>query len=123
MGGRMPYVLLGRERPPESGVAALVRRELKRSEDAPAEARDLVDLLSSQWSTGGEGAPWVWVRLEESPRANELAMPMVASEESLLDIRLMLDSVTDFAICALDRTGRVASWRAGAQRLTGHSHA
>jgi len=197
----MPYVLLGRERPPESGVKALLRRELRRSEDAPAEARELVDdlaghaaeetlqrarlmlselvtnscrhadgpievlvstddraieivvidcgggflpddphpdefaedesgrglvlvdLLSSQWSTGGQGAPWVWVRLEESPRANELAMPNVTSEESLLDIRLMLDSVTDFAICALDRTGRVASWRAGAQRLTGHCHA
>src|SRR3954447_12384297 len=25
----------------------------------------LVDLLSSQWSTGGEGAPWVWVRMTE----------------------------------------------------------
>ena len=82
----------------------------------------LVDLLSSQWSTGGEGAPWVWVRLEESPGTTEFAVPTSTSEQSLLDIRMMLDSVKDFAICALDRTGRVASWRAGAQRLTGHSH-
>ena len=40
----MPYVLLGRERPPESGVKALMRRELKRSEDAPAEAFRLSDV-------------------------------------------------------------------------------
>jgi diguanylate cyclase (GGDEF)-like protein/PAS domain S-box-containing protein len=83
----------------------------------------LVDLLSSQWSTGGQGAPWVWVRLEGSSRKPERAVPVDMPEESLLDIRLMIDSVKDFAICALDRTGRVASWRAGAERLTGHSHA
>ena len=46
----MPYVLLGRERPPESGVKALLRRELKRSEDAPAEARELVDDLAGHAS-------------------------------------------------------------------------
>src|SRR3954452_674916 len=29
----------------------------------------LLDLLSSQWSTGGEGAPWVWARmLAREPR-------------------------------------------------------
>jgi diguanylate cyclase (GGDEF)-like protein/PAS domain S-box-containing protein len=82
----------------------------------------LVDLLSSQWSTGGAGAPWVWLRLDGSPPTPAVAPPSATSDDSLLDIRLMIDSVKDFAICALDRTGRVASWRAGAQRLTGHSH-
>jgi diguanylate cyclase (GGDEF)-like protein/PAS domain S-box-containing protein len=42
--------------------------------------------------------------------------------DGLLDIGLMLDSVKDFAICALDKSGRITAWRAGAERLTGHSH-
>lgn len=197
----MPYVLLGRERPPEPGARTLVRRDLPVSEDAPAEARAVVDelgedlshdvlertrlmvselvtnscrhaegpieltlsadhdaveivvvdkglgfvpdnpdpealeddesgrglllveLLSSQWSTGGTGAPWVWVRLEARPSKKVVVPARSHDEESLLDLRLMIDSVKDFAIVALDRTGRVASWRAGAERLTGHSHA
>jgi diguanylate cyclase (GGDEF)-like protein/PAS domain S-box-containing protein len=83
----------------------------------------LVDLLATQWSTGGEGAPWVWVRLECVPSRTDPVVPAESSEDSLLDIRMMLDSVKDFAICALDRAGRVTNWRAGAENLTGHSHA
>jgi diguanylate cyclase (GGDEF)-like protein/PAS domain S-box-containing protein len=81
----------------------------------------LVDLLSSQWSTGGEGAPWVWVRMiEREPPPDEADVDL--SGQELLDIGLMLDSVKDFAICALDRAGRIAAWRAGAERMTGHRH-
>src|SRR3954452_11698239 len=82
----------------------------------------LVDLLSSQWSTGGEGAPWVWVRVAaREPRPVVEEQPQGDGQE-LLDIGLMLDSVKDFAICALGRDGRIAAWRAGAVRLTGHTH-
>jgi diguanylate cyclase (GGDEF)-like protein/PAS domain S-box-containing protein len=79
--------------------------------------------LSSQWSTGGEGAPWVWVRMteREPPPQNDEA-PADQNAQALLDIGLMLDSVKDFAICALDRAGRITAWRAGAERLTGHGH-
>jgi diguanylate cyclase (GGDEF)-like protein/PAS domain S-box-containing protein len=84
----------------------------------------LVDLLSSQWSTGGEGAPWVWVRMiEREPPPGEAEAEAEVGGQQLLDIGLMLDSVKDFAICALDRAGRIAAWRAGAERLTGHRHA
>jgi diguanylate cyclase (GGDEF)-like protein/PAS domain S-box-containing protein len=82
----------------------------------------LVDLLSSQWSTGGEGAPWVWVRMAERIRPPTLVPELDPSEQTLLDIGLMLDSVRDFAICALDNAGHVMAWRAGAERLTGHTH-
>jgi diguanylate cyclase (GGDEF)-like protein/PAS domain S-box-containing protein len=195
----MPYVRLGKVRPPDPGPGVSLRREIVANEDAPAEARQLVDaldgvstpetlerarlltselvtnscqhgegpidvtvsaledgiellvsdagpgftpvearpddlddengrglllvdLLSSQWSTGGEGAPWVWVRMiEREPPPGEAEAE--AGGQQLLDIGLMLDSVKDFAICALDRAGRIAAWRAGAERLTGHRHA
>src|SRR5690349_1734730 len=39
------------------------------------------------------------------------------SEESS---RLLVDSVTDYAIFMLDPTGRVVSWNAGAQRIKGY---
>jgi diguanylate cyclase (GGDEF)-like protein/PAS domain S-box-containing protein len=82
----------------------------------------LVDLLSSQWSTGGEGAPWVWVRMTERDPAPKEDPELEQNGSNLLDIGLMLDSVKDFAICALDRVGRFTAWRAGAERLTGHTH-
>jgi diguanylate cyclase (GGDEF)-like protein/PAS domain S-box-containing protein len=194
----MPYVRLGKVRPPDPGPGVSLRREIAASSDAPAEARQLVDeldgaaspetlerarlltselvtnscchgggpidvtisagdggiellvsdtgpgftpddarpddlfddengrglllvdLLSSQWSTGGEGAPWVWVRMTERERPPEETEP--GGAQDLLNIGVMLDSVKDFAICALDRAGRLTAWRAGAERLTGHSH-
>jgi diguanylate cyclase (GGDEF)-like protein/PAS domain S-box-containing protein len=82
----------------------------------------LVELLSSQWSTGGEGAPWVWVRMTEREPGPTADAALDGSEQGLLDIGLMLDSVKDFAICALDRTGRITAWRAGAERMMGHTH-
>ena len=35
--------------------------------------------------------------------------------------RLLVQSVTDYAIYMLDREGRVASWNAGAQRIKGYT--
>jgi diguanylate cyclase (GGDEF)-like protein/PAS domain S-box-containing protein len=196
----VPYVRLGKVRPPDPGPGVTVRREIAATDDAPAEARQLVgelngaatadtierarllvselvtnscchgdgpievtigangdglellvtdagpgftpddvrpdelgdesgrglllvDLLSSQWSTGGEGAPWVWVRMTEREPAPEHEPEADRHGQALLDIGLMLDSVKDFAICALDPVGRITLWRAGAERLTGHSHA
>src|SRR5690606_24365677 len=39
------------------------------------------------------------------------------TEESF---RLLVDSVSDYAIFLLDRTGHVASWNAGAERIKGY---
>jgi len=40
------------------------------------------------------------------------------TEESF---RLMVESVTDYAIVMLDPEGRVVSWNSGAQRIKGYS--
>ena len=37
--------------------------------------------------------------------------------------RLLVESVTDYAIFLLDATGRVTSWNAGAERIKGYSAA
>jgi len=35
-------------------------------------------------------------------------------------LRLLLNAITDYAICMLDRNGYVSSWNAGAQRIKGY---
>ncbi|MFV9503218.1 MAG: PAS domain S-box protein [Oscillochloridaceae bacterium umkhey_bin13] len=40
--------------------------------------------------------------------------------ESEIRYRLLIDGVQDYAIYLLDPTGRIASWNAGAERLTGY---
>jgi diguanylate cyclase (GGDEF)-like protein/PAS domain S-box-containing protein len=86
-----------------------------------------VDLLSEAWDTGGVGSPWVWSRLES--RRIGRASKAVASEldpireeriGDLLDVRLLVDSIKDYAVFALDNAGRIALWNAGAERLTGY---
>ncbi|MCE9669830.1 PAS domain-containing sensor histidine kinase [Myxococcus stipitatus] len=46
------------------------------------------------------------------------------SDEATLDtaaqLRLLIDSVRDYAIFTLDVTGRIASWNAGAERIKGY---
>src|SRR5262245_19339003 len=49
-------------------------------------------------------------------RVERLADPL--SEESRY--RLLIDSITDYAIFMSDPEGRVASWNAGAERLKGY---
>ncbi|MGA6944086.1 MAG: PAS domain S-box protein, partial [Pseudolabrys sp.] len=47
-----------------------------------------------------------------------------AAEENLwrseAQFRLLVQGVTDYAICMLDKEGRVSSWNAGAQRIKGY---
>ena len=40
--------------------------------------------------------------------------------ESERDFRLLVEEITDYAICMLDRSGNVANWYSGAQRITGY---
>jgi PAS domain S-box-containing protein len=44
-------------------------------------------------------------------------------EHSEQRLQLLMDGVTDYALCFLDRHGRVTAWSAGATRLTGWSEA
>jgi PAS domain S-box-containing protein len=68
-------------------------------------------------------------RTQDLEEANRLLKEDVAARrrteqmltESERRFRLMVDSVVDYAICRLDVEGRVASWNAGGQRITGYS--
>jgi PAS domain S-box-containing protein len=40
--------------------------------------------------------------------------------ESERNFRLLVNGITDYAICMLDRDGNVTNWNAGAQRITGY---
>lgn len=46
-----------------------------------------------------------------------------AAQEETLRFRLLVESVKDYAIFILDRTGHVASWNPGAERIKGYSAA
>ncbi len=54
---------------------------------------------------------------ERSAREEALAA-LWRSEERF---RLLVDAVTDYALFALDAQGRIASWNAGAERITGYT--
>jgi len=56
--------------------------------------------------------------LHEDIAARARAERMLAESERRF--RLMVESVVDYAIFMLDAQGRVASWNAGAQRITGY---
>src|SRR5436190_19800332 len=49
----------------------------------------------------------------------ELASPPADVTDS--QFRLLVESVADYAIYLLDRTGRIASWNAGAERIKGYA--
>ena len=85
----------------------------------------LVDMLGDGWSCGGVGHSWVWVHVsprETTPEAPEVAVDVGKPPESgLLDVRMLVESVQAMALIALDPHGRVASWSAAAERLTGYT--
>ena len=84
-----------------------------------------VDMLSDAWGSGGPGSPSVWAHFE--PRVfDEEAPPKVDPTlddriRDLLDVRMLLDSVKDYAIYSLDVNGRITLWNAGSERLTGYT--
>jgi diguanylate cyclase (GGDEF)-like protein/PAS domain S-box-containing protein len=83
-----------------------------------------VDMLSEAWATGGPGSPWVWFHLEsrEQIAAAEpggAGDPLRERISALVDVRLLLESVKDYAIFGVDPAGNVTIWNAGAERITG----
>jgi PAS domain S-box-containing protein len=57
----------------------------------------------------------------EPERPADTSTPTPPQREAML--RLLVESVTDYAIFALDAQGRVATWNPGAQRLKGYTSA
>ncbi|HEX3943589.1 MAG TPA: response regulator [Rhizomicrobium sp.] len=53
-------------------------------------------------------------------RAEQLATSTSKLEETERRFRLLVESVTDYAIYMLDRTGKVINWNPGAQRIKGY---
>jgi diguanylate cyclase (GGDEF)-like protein/PAS domain S-box-containing protein len=84
----------------------------------------LLDALSEAWGSGCDGEAWVW--FEVSPRIIARPRPAPARQpamehEQLLDLRMVVDSVKNHALVALDEAGNVTNWGAGAVALTGYS--
>jgi PAS domain S-box-containing protein len=63
------------------------------------------------------GAP---MELDTQPPAEVDAELAHGSDPTDAQFRLLVDSVTDYAIYLLDTTGRVMSWNAGAERIKGY---
>ena len=83
-----------------------------------------VDLLSESWAPGGLGSPIVWCHFEprELDYEPERIDPLLDERvRDLLDVRMLLESVKDYAIFGLDRSGRITLWSAGAERQTGYT--
>jgi diguanylate cyclase (GGDEF)-like protein/PAS domain S-box-containing protein len=80
----------------------------------------LVDMLAEAWGSGSDGESWVWFEVSPGivPRTLE-EVPAGAGRE-LLDVTVVVDSVKDHALVALDLAGTVTSWRAVAAALTGY---
>ena len=84
----------------------------------------LLDTLAEAWGSGSDADAWVW--FEVSPRIIErptlLPVETVAIDsDQLLDMRMVVDSLKDRALIALDPDGNVTNWGAGAAALTGYS--
>src|SRR5258708_20679404 len=52
-----------------------------------------------------------------------LARQLASSDPTDAQFRLLVESVTDYAIYLLDASGRVMSWNAGAERIKGYAAA
>src|ERR1700678_3980980 len=56
-----------------------------------------------------------------APRHCELCMTGRRDEQEERRFRLLVESVTDYAIFILDLQGRVTTWNAGAERIKGYA--
>ena len=85
---------------------------------AIAELRGRQAELESRVSLRTEDLERANRRLEEDIAARKRTEQMLIESERRF--RLMVDSVEEYAIFRLDTEGRVASWNAGAQRISGY---
>ncbi|PYM13221.1 MAG: hypothetical protein DME18_09520 [Verrucomicrobia bacterium] len=75
-------------------------------------------VLKSRMSTL---VPAVQRAVREAARRAEYRKQQLAMRESEERFRALVDGVKDYAICMLDREGRVSSWNSGAEWITGHT--
>lgn len=61
--------------------------------------------------------------LRERKRGEEAAAATLAAHDLRQRFRLLVESISDYAIYFIDPQGRVAAWTAGAQSMTGHTEA
>jgi diguanylate cyclase (GGDEF)-like protein/PAS domain S-box-containing protein len=80
----------------------------------------LIDTLAEAWGSGTDSDSWVW--FEVAPRIMSVAPPEPASDgDELLDIRMVVESIQNQALVALDAVGNVTNWGAGPVALMGYS--
>jgi PAS domain S-box-containing protein len=112
----VPFRSRAPERPPPSGLSELPGNacpsEAAGSPQILADAPKTDDDLRRELRDTNSGLVALYSELDEQAERLRLA------EEEL---RLLLESVQDYAICMLDTAGLVTSWNAGAERLFGFS--
>jgi PAS domain S-box-containing protein len=74
-------------------------------------------IISAMRDDGGEVVGFAKVTRDLTDRRNAEEMLRLSEERS----RLLVQSVTDYAIIMLDPAGRVASWNDGARRIKGYT--
>jgi diguanylate cyclase (GGDEF)-like protein/PAS domain S-box-containing protein len=80
----------------------------------------LLDTLSDAWGSGTDRDSWVWFQV--SPRIMSVVPAEDVSDgDELLDIRMVVESIKNQALVALDSAGHVTNWGAGPVALTGFS--
>jgi diguanylate cyclase (GGDEF)-like protein/PAS domain S-box-containing protein len=79
----------------------------------------LLDTLSEAWGSGTHEDSWVW--FEVSPRISARPASRATTKgDDLLDIRMVVESVKNHALVAMDRAGNVTNWGSGPVELTGY---
>jgi diguanylate cyclase (GGDEF)-like protein/PAS domain S-box-containing protein len=84
----------------------------------------LLDTLSEAWGSGRAADAWVWfevlprivIRPDRAPTQGD-----EAGHDQLLDVRMLVDSVREHALLALDPAGNVTNWGTVAEEMTGYS--
>jgi PAS domain S-box-containing protein len=129
--GQPEMVLTGRRYPELAGsgesVAALAHdiARLGRGEIGVAAAEHPLAGAAGRWVrstlaavTDATGRPlYLFAQTEDITRRRQAIEELRASEERF---RLLVESVTDYAIFMLDPQGRITTWNAGAQRMKGY---
>src|SRR5882724_3012990 len=70
---------------------------------------------------GGRGLSGVSNDMTAAVSEARAAQTLAQLRDSGRHFRLLVQSVTDYAIYMLDRSGKVASWNAGAERIKGYT--
>lgn len=79
----------------------------------------LLDTFAETWGSGTDADSWVW--FEVAPRITAPSESAVMRSDELLDIRMVVESVKNRALVAMDSAGSITNWGAGPVAMTGYS--